>query len=495
MDGHLNHGRVLRLSAMRYRDQPCLEFRRATYTFGELNAQVNRTAHALAARGIRAGDRVLSLSANSPDYVRLVFAVAKLGAVAVPTSTGLLDRDLAAVVAAAEPALILADDPYLDRIATAAPAGTPVLRLGVDGDGELTGDDDTEPSVRAVDDTDPAVLLFTSGSTGTPKAVVKTFANFTWSALNHQISEPRREGDRELFVLPMTGIGLANFLLNDVMTGATCVLEPRFDPARAGHLLATGRISHAFLAPTMIVAIDGVTEDARFPDVTVLETAYEIPMAQRERVAALFPRARIHYSYGCTEGSMARAPADAFLGDPTCVGFAMGLDEYRVVDGPASREEPGPVEVGGPTVMRGYLGSDGTDVRDGWYDMGDLGWVDDGGRLHFAGRRKDMIKTGAMNVYARDVEDALATHPAVRGVAVVGVPDDYWGEAVVAVVEPAPGVPLDPADLRAHATAHLAGFRRPKAYYRVAALPLNATGKLNKGHLREMVLAGEVDPL
>jgi acyl-CoA synthetase (AMP-forming)/AMP-acid ligase II len=342
------------------------------------------------------------------------------------------------------------------------------------------------------------VLLFTSGSSGVPKAVVKSFANVTWHAINRQLSQPRHEGDRELFVLPLSGVGFGNFLLTDIMTGALCVLEPTFDATRAARLLAETPVTHTFLAPTMALAIDAAAPGSSYPRLRVLETAYEVADAERHRMAQMFPNAEIYYSYGCTEGSMARAPGDAFLEDPTCVGFASGLDEYRVVRRDAAADEPtGAIEVAGPTVMLGYLGDPGAAPSggpgpDGWFDTGDLGWKDGAQRLHFAGRRKDMIKSGAMNVYARDVELGLLSHEDVEAVAVVGVPDEYWGEVVVAVVQPRAGATLDFEALRAHAVEHLAGFRRPKAFYVIDRLPLNATGKLAKATVRELVMGGNL---
>jgi fatty-acyl-CoA synthase len=515
--GHLNYGRALRLSAMKFRDHVALEFRGARYTFGELNRQVNAMAHALSAHGVRSGDRVLILSGNSPDYIRLLFAAAKLGAVCVPTSTALTESDLIFVLRAARPSLVVAGEAYLDLARRAvrgaaltdepAIVGLPVdSAVPVDSAGPATWPEwldvgahpVIEPVVELPPDDAPAILLFTSGSMGTPKAVVKSFANLTWHAINRQLAEPRRERERELFVLPLTGVGFGNFVVTDVIVGATCVLEPSFDPSRTARLLAQGAISHAFLAPTMLMAVEATGDHLRFPGVSVIETAYEITPAQRARVARMFPDARILYSYGCTEGSMGRAPAEAFLADPTCVGFASGLDEYRVV-GPAEDhrgpDSLGPIEVAGPTVMRGYLTASGElsrDVRDGWFDTGDLGWIDDAEALHFGGRQKDMIKSGGMNVYAWDVESALAAYPEIESVAVIGLPDDYWGEAVVAVIQPKDGARLELAQVRRHAEANLPGFRRPKAYFVTGRLPLNATGKLAKGELRQQVLAGAI---
>ena len=510
---YLNHGRVLRLSAMRYHDRPALEFEGRVTSFVDLNEQVNAMAHALADHDVSVGDRVVLVAPNGPDYVRVMFAAAKLGAVTVPTNTGLLTPDLAHIVRASRPRVIVAGEAYLDRaneaVGLAGPEATPeVLRLLPDstlldrapdaGTLALVGHSVAEPPAPGTSDADTAVLLFTSGSMGTPKAVAKSFGNVTWHALNRQISQPRWEGDRELVVVPLTGVGFGNFLLTDIMVGATCVLEPRFDAQRTATLLRGGDIHVAFLAPTMLLAVEGVDPQAEFPSVRVLETAYEVTPDQRKRIAAMVPSAQILYSYGCTEGSMARAPAEAFLSDITNVGYASGLDQYRVL---ADGAEPAEIEVSGPTVMQGYLRDDGRidggDIHEGWFPTGDLGTQDECGAIHFAGRAKDMIKSGGLNVFASDVESALAGHDAVSAVAVVGVPDDYWGEAVVAVLELAAGARTAglESSLREHARETLAGYKRPKAYLRVDRLPFNSGGKLAKSEVRSMIEKGLARPL
>lgn len=507
----LNHGRILRLSAMRYGSHSALEFEGRSTTYRELNDQVNAMAHVLLELGVGTGDRVALIAPNGPDYVRIMFAAAKIGAVAVPTNTGLLAQELAHVFRAAAPHLVVVGDDYSDRVAEALNAaelrGTVrVRRLLPDSAGlaandhyiGISGFSTDEPPRCDVEDSDTAVLLFTSGSMGAPKAVAKSYANLTWHAINRQISQPRHEGDRELFVLPLSGVGFGNFLLTDILVGATCVLEPRFDPLRAADLLRTGNIQVAFLAPTMLLAIEAATAGIDCPSVTVLETAYEVTHEQRLRIARMVPNAQILYSYGCTEGSMARAEPNVFLHDPTNVGYASGLDEYRAL---TPDSEIAQIEVSGPTVMRGYLQADGTidasQIHNGWFPTGDLGRQDEHGAIHFSGRSKDMIKTGGLNVFAAEVESAIADHPLVDRVAVVGVPDDYWGEAVVAVVEIAQGAnpqTLD-ADLRGHARAALAGYKRPKTFLRVDALPINSGGKIAKGEVKAMIETGVAKPL
>ena len=192
-------------------------------------------------------------------------------------------------------------------------------------------DDVSEPLPhRPVLDGDPGIILFTSGSTGTPKGIVKSHSNLAWSAINHQISEPRRSGDRESFCLALAGVAFVNFLLLDALVGATCVLERKFSPAGLSRTLSTKGITHIFIAPTMISAIARDVPSAVFPSVRVVEASFEFPLEVRQLATIMFPNATILWSFGSTEATMARTPSRYLLADTTCVGYAGGLDEYRI---------------------------------------------------------------------------------------------------------------------------------------------------------------------
>jgi fatty-acyl-CoA synthase len=440
-------------------------------------------------------------------YVGTLFAASKLGLVAMPANAMLTADDLAALLDLSAPRHIVVGEGYLAKVTKALAASKEsgdipltVLRLDdtvVDTDGRVVDLvqaarlDGSEPMPsREVLDDDPGIILFTSGSTGTPKGIVKSVRSVAWSAINHQISEPRRSGDRESFCLALAGIAFANFVVLDALAGATCVLEPQFEPARLARSLTTRGITHIFMAPTMIAAIARDLPDATFPTVRVVETSFEFPLELRHRAVRMFPDAQILWSFGSTEATMARTPPEYLLTDVSCVGYAGGLDEYRI--SPDGVEDGvGEVQSFGPTVMMGYLSTEDDEfsarrgVRpDGWFDTGDRGWIGPDQELHFAGRVKDMIKTGGSNVFANEVEGVLVEHPAVRNAAVLGLADDYWGEVVAAVVEVADPDGFDVRDLRGFAAGRLAGFRQPKVYFLVADLPKNPTGKVAKGQLR-----------
>jgi acyl-CoA synthetase (AMP-forming)/AMP-acid ligase II len=278
------------------------------------------------------------------------------------------------------------------------------------------------------------------------------------------------------------------------------VLEPAFEPDRLARTLTTRGITHVFLAPTMISALALQHPHAEYPTVRVVETSFEFPIETRRAAVRLFPNASILWSFGSTEATMARTPPQFLLNDISCVGYAGGLDEYRI-DPETSSGEAGEIHSFGPTVMISYLVGDdaneveGTGVRpDGWFPTGDLGRLGEAGALYFAGRSKDMIKSGGANVFAIDVEAVLIEHPLVRNAAVLGLPDEYWGEAVAAVLEVADPDQTDVGEIQAFAAERLAAFKRPKRYFLVADLPKNPTGKVAKGVLRDRVLSDELTP-
>lgn len=497
----INHGRALRLSAMKFKHHPAIVYANSVHTYWHFNRQVNVFAHWLSENGVSPLSRVLIVSSNSPDYLRVMFACAKLGLTTIPVNTMLRGPELAKLIEVARPGLVLtsAANEVTAREAAdeAGDTGTRLLRLGedtfsddLDHTAELRLDETSEPPTPpGITDDDPATILFTSGSSGSPKGVIKSYANLMWHALNRQLAQPRHTGDVELFTLPLTGVAFPNFVLTDLLVGATCVLEPVFDPVRASRLLAAGGITHAFLAPTMIMAISRVEPDLRFPSVRVLETAYEISMSQRAALVRQFPNAEVLYSYGQTEGSMARSPADRFLTDLSNVGYASGLDEYLVETDPATDDGVGEILVAGPTVMSGYLGDAPSPIlTNGWLRTGDLGSQDDEGAVHFVGRLNDVIKSGGLSVHAADVESGLREFPKIDSVAVIGLPDEYWGEAVVAVV--ASTQQVTGAELQQHAARTLAPFQRPKRFLLADEIPLNPTGKVAKGELRRMIEDG-----
>lgn len=475
-----------------------------TTSYADFDSGALLAASALKRLGIRRGSRIAILSYNSDRVLQLFFAASKLGAVTVPLNSMLTERDIISLLEHSG-AMVLAVGEEFEGLAASIVERVEGVELTIGlGDrriagpssvtfDELLANTDGPPDSdlgAGPDDDDLATIIFSSGSTGLPKAVAKSNSSLAWSAINLQLAEPRTESSVELVVVPLSGIGFANFVLADVLAGAHVVLMRRFDAREALELIERHGVTHTFLPPTTLVALLALPEfrPSKVASVTNVDTAFAVPVRLRRGFVNAFPSAGFYYGYGSTEGLMNRTPPQRFLDDPTCVGYPGGIDEFRVAD-PDDVELPigvvGEIQVMGPTVMQGYLGLDRAVylTDDGWLKTGDLGRVGADGALHFAGRLKDMIKSGGHNVAAGEVEASLLEHESVKDVAVIGVPHDYWGEAVVALVVANESV--TETQLEEHARRTLAGYKRPKRYIFVDELPMNPGGKVAKGVLVE----------
>lgn len=510
---YLNHGRLLRLAAARHPERPFLIYGDRRVSYGEFNSRVNQIANGLAAAGVASQDCVLTWAYNSDELLALLFATAKLGAVAAPVNTMLTRDSVNALIDRLAPKAIAADGPQLLQLEEMGVKVDVGMLLEADGaaisvdsagrwptiaafaDGQSTD----EPTVSLPSDDSPGMILFTSGSTGLPRGVVKSFANLCWHGINLQLSEPRYADSVEFVGLQLAGIMFANFVITDVLAGATVLLARRFHPRNAVEEIERHGGSHMFLAPTMLMPLLDAAADAgaSLSSIRLLETAYAITPAQRKRLIESLPACRLLYGYGCTEGTTFRTPAECFDDESGLVGRATGLDEFRVVGkdgGPVAEGEAGEIQLYGPSVMKGYLEhEDGVITETGWLRPGDLGAIDADGMLHFRGRVKDMIKTGGHNVFASDVEDALASHPAVEEACVVGVPDDRWGESVIAVIRPAASRAHED-DITAFLRDKLPGFARPKRLFYMDDFPLNPSGKIAKGEIQKLAETSASSP-
>jgi acyl-CoA synthetase (AMP-forming)/AMP-acid ligase II len=493
-----NYGRILRLAASRHEDRPFLIFDGRMSTYGDFNRHVNRLANALLKRGVKSGDRVLTWAYNSDEMLALMFAAAKLGAVMVPVNTMLVRESVEGLIKRLKPSVIAADGQRANELHDAGVSSEVLLALPEDsgtvvpGESWTTvsmltqGENSREPDGVELVDTKPGMILFTSGSTASPRGVVKSFSSLSWHAINYRLAAPRSTASVELIALQLAGIVFANFVLPAILGGATIVLMRRYTAAGALATIQEHGVTHMFLPPTMILPVLDLAEAGAgsLQSVEFFHTAYALTAAQRQRVIDLMPSdCQLHYGYGSTEGSMFLSEPGAFGDDSNVVGVPSGIDEFRIASTAGTvlgANETGEIQVSGPSVMLGYLDHEpDAKTADGWLRTGDLGEYDDRGQLHFRGRLKDMIKTGGHNVFAGDVEAALAEHPRVKDACVIGVPDDYWGEAVTAIITPASCREAE-EDIETFMKGRVPGYMRPKRYLYLDQLPVNPTGKVVK---------------
>ena len=466
------------------------EERRGWVTAGDLDRESRQVASRLAGAGLRPGDRILMSAATSVELVETHVAALRLGLVVVPANTAYREREIAHLVGDARPRAAVVDDS--DRAGWIRQADPDVLVVGPDVD---IGPSDSAPVLDAVRPEDPAILGYTSGTTGTPKGAVLSHGNLLASSESVRLAWRWTGDDRLVLALPLFHIhGLGVGLHGTLLTGATAVLLPRFDPDAVLDAAAAHDATLFFGVPTMYARLAGSPRLAELGRLRLcVSGSAPLPPAVFDRLADGSGQ-RILERSGMTETGM--NVSNPYDGErrPGTVGFPLPGVELRLAEpggvpptSAAGAATGGEVEIRGPNVFGGYWGRpDATAAaftEDGWFKTGDIGEHDPDGYLRLVGRAKDLIITGGLNVYPREVEDVLLEHPAVAEVAVAGTPDAEWGEIVTAWIVPGSGPPPKEAELARFASDRLARFKCPRRVVFVDALPRNALGKVLRHEL------------
>src|SRR5690606_34526396 len=496
-------GDLLRRSAARYPAKTAVVYGELRQSYADLDRTVNRTANALAARGVRKGDRFAILSHNNHAFVVAYFALARLGAISVPINFMLGPEEVAYILEHSGATGMLVEEALLPVARSAA--GEAVAVRGVIGAGhdgwESFGDwaahgDDAEPGVEIGDD-DPIQLMYTSGTESRPKGATLSSRSLISQYVTCVVDGEMSGDDVEVHALPLYHCAqLHCFLTPGVYLGATNIVLPGADPAGILAAIEAERATKLFCPPTVWI---GLLRHPDFDrrDLSSLRKGYYgasiMPVEVLKEIAARLPNVRLFNFYGPTE----MAPVATILRPEeqlTRLGSAgrPALNvETRIVgeDGePLPPGEVGEIVHRSPHAMLGYWNDPEKTAeafRGGWFHSGDLGVMDEDGYLSVVDRKKDMIKTGGENVASREVEEAIYQHPSVAEAAVFGVPDERWIEAVTAAVVLREGASLTEEELITFLRGRLAPFKTPKRVRFVAALPKNASGKVLKRELRE----------
>jgi|BEDMetMinimDraft_2_1075160.scaffolds.fasta_scaffold06406_1 fatty-acyl-CoA synthase len=479
-----------------------LVFQGRRITYGELEEQVARTASGLCASGVRKGDRVAALLPNGPEFLEILLACTRIGAIFVPINTRLAPAEVLFILQDSMPEMLVCHEQFMPQV-QAVQAKAPVRAMvqvgGTPASGtipyeELGAGEIDAPVPLPSDPNDPAVMMYTSGTTGRPKGALLTHANLLWNNIQVLAELSVGEDDINFNAAPLFHIGGLNVLTGPILyCGATNVLEDRFDPRRALELMEAEHVTCSFAVPAMWNAIAQVPDFDRYDLSHVrffLSGGAPCPLPLIE-----FFRGRglpFQEGFGLTE----TAPVVAVLKQDDVVRKAGSIGkpalhvEVRIVDDydrEVRRGEIGELVVRGPNVMLGYWNqpeATAEAVRGGWFHTGDLARQDDEGYLFIVDRKKDMIITGGENVYPVEVEQVLVRHPRVQDVAVFGIPDAKWGERVVAAVVTRDGQPLSTEEVQAFCSGKLARFKVPSQVHVLPELPRNATGKVLKTELR-----------
>lgn len=489
--------------AKRSPNRRAITFEGTTITYGELQARIDRTATVLREGGVRSGDRVGYLGVNHPAFIETMFATARLGAIFVPLNFRLTGPELVFIIEDAGCHTMVADSQH-QEVLDSVRGDVNVRRwLGVEAaphgwDDQLALRDAADPvaDVEPVDSDAVAVIMYTSGTTGLPKGAMLTHGNFWWNNANASCTLDMLESDVTLVFAPLFHIGGLNVTtLQTMLRGGEVVLHRNFDPNLALEDIPKYGVSTIFGVPAMFLFI---SQMPGFADADLMSVRMLIcggaPVPEPLLKAYAGRGIPINQGYGLTE----TAPMVTFLTSEFgmekigSAGTTPLLCEVKLVDDDGNTvteaDAKGEVCVSGPNVMKGYWNRPEATAEaidaEGWFHTGDVGYLDADGFLFIADRVKDMVISGGENVYPAEVESVLYEHPAIGEVAVIGLDDERWGEAVTAVVVLKDGEDLSLEALREFATEKLARYKLPTRLHTIEEIPRNASGKVLKRELR-----------
>lgn len=467
-----------------------------TRTWADLHDRAAQVANALLSEGIGHGDRVGHLDRNDPTFFEIALGCNMIGAVVVGMNWRLAPRELEQVAANADLALLLTAPEFVQNVPAQVVASCPVVQLGADYEAWIASAVNTPPQVEVCAD-DVVYQLYSSGTTGLPKGTLITSANLLWTVRAGAELYGMDASSVNLLVSPLFHIGGAGYGLTALGQGGTTVVARDLSPANLLHVMAEHRVTHSFLVPALVQSL---IEAPAVGD-TDLSSLRLVAYGGAPMSEALLRRAMEVLDcefvgvYGSTETSgtvIYLPPSDHRPELLRSIGHPLPWVEVRVVD-PASGADLEAGEVGelwvrGPVVTPGYWRQPQTTAaafsEGGWLRTGDAAYRDAEGFLFLHDRIKDMVISGGENIYPAEVENVLAGHAALAEVAVIGVPDDRWGETVKAIVVPRAGAVIDPTEVIAFCRDRLAHYKCPTSVDVVEQLPRNASGKLLKKELR-----------
>ncbi|MFV2073657.1 MAG: class I adenylate-forming enzyme family protein [Thermoanaerobaculales bacterium] len=479
-------------------------------SYADANRRADGLATALRRLGIRGGDMVTVFLPSCIDYLLIVLATARVGAVFSPINPRYKIKEVTDIVARARPGVVFTDDERLVLLETAiADVGLPAPRVILSGPGQEKAQGDSGPlSFDRLAETDPGPvppisgddhfsLLFTSGTTGTPKGALATHrARMLW-VLNAVALYGLSADDVYLSVMPQVHSAGLTFALMHLYVGGTVEILRDFDPDDFLQLVERHGVTSSLAVPSMLTMIlETLDRTHRCFDFSSLRRLVSCgaplePGRKKQIIERLTPH--LYDYYGSTESNSMTVllPGDQ-LRKPASVGKPFSNVELKIVaaDGsPPPVGEAGLIWCRNPSVMTGYLGQEEETravFEDGWFNTGDLGYLDDEGFLFLVGRDTDIINSGGFNIYPREVEQVLFEHPGVLDCAVVGTPHPTWGQAVSAYIVAREDWNLGLTEVQQHVSQHLADFKKPRKVKFVKSLPKNAGGKTIKSALPPM---------
>lgn len=485
-------------------------------TYEELNQRVESVAAFLRTKGLRKGDRIAILAPNDIAFFDLIFASARIGSILVPFNTRFGLQEIEYLLDDSEPKLLFIHPDYLSSVVKLKTP--PLILLLENGEAPQRMETETISYQQVVKFTqssqittdismdDPWLMIYTGGTTGFPKGTVLTYRSVIWNSLNTIISWGIKENDITITYLPLYHTGGINALSMPVLhMGGTVIIAKKYDPEKAVQIIEDERCTILLLVPTMyhMMTKTEAFQNADFPAMhTFLSGGAPCPLTIYDEFQA--KGLNFKEGYGLTE-----AGPNNFQIDPIkayqkkgSVGKPMFYNEVKIVDDDGEEMptgEVGEIWLAGPHLFDYYWNKE-EETKNAfhkkWFKTGDLGRKDQDGDYYIVGRKKDMIISGGENIYPLEIENILHKHPSIEETAVVGLPDEKWGEVITAFIvlkNEKELKELDEEELRDYLALHLAGYKLPKKYYFIRELPKTSIGKISKADLVKQCLKGEYD--
>lgn len=488
---------IIRAMARRSPGKICVRFHDTSLTFSQLSERVERAADAaIGLLGLSKGDTAAIVARNRPEYLEVAIGLPEAGVPVATINARHTAPELRQICLDIGAQVIFADQASADALAASGlPGATRIIVFGEQYESLLAA---AMPMQRPqIHEWEPWTVPYTSGTTGAPKGVVLSHRSRILAALMMGVEFGCFSPDYSFLALtPLNhGAGMA-FTLASVLLGGCVELQDSFDAEQVLRTLKSGRITGVFMVPTHFAQIFALPAHVLqacegAPIKTIISNAAPLSQAMKERIIAYFGANVLHEVYGSTEGGIVSniRPVDQ-LRKERCVGLAFPATEIKIVD---HRGDACPAGVPGelfsrsPVSFSGYWGNETATrdaVKDMWVTVGDIAMFDDEGYLYIVDRKKDMVISGGVNIYPREIEEALLACPGIAEAAVIGVPDETWGERLKAFVVATAGSILDADAIAEHLRGRMAKYKIPDTVAFVAALPRNANGKVLKTILR-----------
>jgi len=521
MFGDLRHaGDLLTRNARKYRSEIGLIDGPHRFSWEQLNRRANQFAHALRAAGIRQGEIIAVHAKNCHEYVEVLFGAAKIGIAVATVNYRLVEREVDHILGDCSAAALLFGAEYAPVVDAACSQQPQLRRLISIGASSLSSAEEyerflaaqpaTEPTPeRPIAEEDPLVIIYTSGTTGTPKGGVWWHKGTIVNAFTFAHAIGVRYGMKLILPAPLYATAGASMILATVFVGATGVLV-NFEGRQVLELIQQERADYINLVPATINFCLNVPELRNYTLTslkTILYAGSVMPVSVLRRALKEFScdfRQVFGMTETCAAGTVLEPWEHVLEGEEkwtrrlASCGRAYPNVKVRIVnehdEDVSPNGEVGELIIHSEGNIRGYLnrpGASAKSIRDGWVYTGDCGWIDEDGYVYITDRKSDMIVSGALNIYPAEIENVLAEHPAVLESAVIGVPDEAWGEAVKAVVVLRPGQKASIEELIEHCRSRLARFKKPRSVDFVESLPRNMSGKILKRVLREPYWRGQ----